>query len=452
MLVGLFVDIPKPKCWPPPKVGDEQENDRVQELLAYGYKRDPVGDKIHTIFACIFMFCLPIDTVPSAVASAILIGYAVLRLPSTWRTITPALNSKIFMFLIAWAGWSVVTILWSSDKLVGLDHAKALRMVLLPVVLWPVMRHWNYLLVAFLAGVLLQNILQLSELIATIFGIENWLSSLDIRYFRGFEKHSGKLAMFMGFASLSWLGIIFNGKKHRIKAIFFFALATSGMFVTASLAVTVGYVLSVSLFGIYAIIQKKITIKQMFLAVVVVLVVTTSTWFAARDMVTLKVERAIQGVQEYYNGNIQSNNSTIMRLHWLSKTLSQSFDEPAVAHGVFGHGLGSVASIDFSEDAPKFKKTTEHIHNSYIQILYEEGVVGLLLFLLIFCSLALKSKQIWVNYGGTIYPICLALTLFWATVTFFENSQSSGRPLAMLILLCTFVMYFNKTRVQEKSQ
>jgi hypothetical protein len=445
--VGLFVDIPKPKCWPPPK-----DAEGVQKLMAYGFQRDPIGDKIHTIFACLFMFCLPIDTVPSAAASAILIGYAVLRLPTTWRTITPALNSKIFMFLIAWTGWSVVTILWSSDRLVGLDHAKALRMVLLPVVLWPVMRHWSYLLIAFLAGVLLQNMLQLSELIAPMFGIENWLSSLDIRYLRGLEKHSGKLAMFMGFASLSWLGIIFSGKKHRIKAILFFALATLGMFVTASMAVTVGYVLSVSLLGIYVIVQKKISIKQIFLAVVVMLVVTTSTWFAARDTISLKVDRAIQGVQEYYHGNIQSNNSTIMRLHWMSETLSKSFDEPAVAHGVFGHGLGSVASIDFSEDAPKFKKTTEHIHNSYVQILYEEGVVGLLLFLLIFCSLALKAKQIGVNRGGTIYPICLALTLFWATATFFENSQSSGRPLAMLILLCTFVMYFNKTRAQEKSQ
>jgi hypothetical protein len=29
----------------------------------------------------------------------------------------------------------------------------------------------------------------------------------------------------------------------------------------------------------------------------------------------------------------------------------------------------------------------------------------------------------------------------WAVATFFENSQSSGRPLAMLFLLATFIMY-----------
>jgi O-antigen ligase len=440
--VGYFVDIPKPKAWPPPRDGDESANKRTRELLDYGVKRDPIGDKFHTAFACFFMFVLPIDTYPTTIATFILFIYSVMRLPSTWRTLIPISNSTIFRLVFAWTAWSLLSITWSSNQAAGLDHAGAMRMVLLPLALWPVMRHWKYFLGAFLLGVLFQNFVQLSEVVGSWFLNGNdYVTGGKLGSISGIEKHSGKAALFMGFASLSWLGIIFCKCKYRKTATGCLLLATTGMFATVSMAVAIGFIFALFVLCVFAIKNKRIAPKTILYSVSSLLIIVSLGWFTVGGRITAKTESAIQGVQDFYEGNIQGGNSTIMRLHWWSKTLSQSFDEPAVVHGIFGHGLGSVTTIDFSEDGSSMLTTADHLHNSYIQLLYEEGIVGLLLLLFIFWKMIQKSKKLISEFNWFINPICVAGTLFWATITFFENSQSSGRPLAMLFLLSTFIMY-----------
>jgi len=324
-------------------------------------------------------------------------------------------------------------------------------MVLLPVVLWPVMRHWKYFLLAFLAGVFVQNLAQISALVGSWFlDGQDWTTGENLGNMSGFEKHPGKAALFMGFASLAWFEILIVGKKYRNITIPCLLLATAGMFVTISMAVIVGFF--VALFGlcIIAIANNRVALKPFLLVTTVLLVVTLPALFTVGGRMVTKTESAIQGVQDFYDGNVQDGNSTIMRLHWWSETLTQSFDEPAILHGVFGHGLGSVSNIDFSKTGSTMRKTTDHSHNSYIQLLYEEGFVGLLLFLLIFWKMIQTSKKLFSDYSWAIYPICVSGTLFWAVVTFFENSQSSGRPLAMLFLLATFIVYSSCSEQGEK--
>ena len=282
---------------------------------------------------------------------------------------------------------------------------------------------------------------QVSELLSWLIGGKDWMTGGKLENLSGFEKHPGKAAMFMGFASLAWFVIFVAEKKYRKYALPCLLVATTGMFSTVSMAVIVGFF--VALFGLccVAIAHKKVGLKHLLLVTAGLLVIASFVWFTVGGRVLTKTESAIQGVQDFYAGNVQGGNSTIMRLHWWSETLTQSFDEPAILHGVFGHGLGSVSTIDFSKDDSSMLSTTAHSHNSYIQLLYEEGIVGLLLFLFIFWKMIRTSKKLLSDDNWAIYPICVSGTLFWAIVTFFENSQSSGRPLAMLILLATFIVY-----------
>lgn len=447
--MGLFVDIPKPRAWPPPP---SEDTEAVQKLIAYGYERDPLGDKFHTAFACLFMFCLPLEEYPTTLATWFLFSYSVMRLPSTWRTLTPICNSSIFRLLLAWAVWSILSIAWSPNPLVGWDHAGALRMVLLPIVLWPIMRQWKYLLGAFLMGVLLQNCVQLSEVVGSWFlGGKDWLTGGMLSALHGWETHSGKAAMFMGFASLSWIGIVITNKRYRKTATVCLLLATAGMFATVSMAVTVGFITAISILSLILVCAKRFSAKQLVVTITTLILVLLVSGFFVKDTITLKTERAIQGIQDFYDGTPDAGNSTQHRLHWWAETLNRTFDDPAIIHGVVGHGFGSVASIDFSKEGSSVKPLAEHIHNSYIQILYEQGVVGLSLFLLLLWKMIQTAKATSGRLPELVYPICVSCTVLWAVATFFENSQSSGRPLAMLILLALFIMYQKVERESVKS-
>jgi len=388
------------------------------------------------------MFCLPVAEYPTTIATWALFVYSVMRLPSTWRSLIPTYRSTPFRLLLAWTLWSLLSIAWSSNPEAGLDHAGALRMGLLPLALWPVMRHWKCFLGAFLAGVLFQNLVQLSEVLTWFLIGKDWKTDAVLGSISGIENHTGKAALFMGFASLAWLGFYISGKRHRTLVIICAVLTTVGMFATVSMAVTVGFVVAAVVFCVFVIMSKKISLLHLFyIALTVLLIVASLMWFSVGERSQSKYQSAIQGVQEFYDGKVDAGNSTQLRLHWWAETLKRTFDEHEIIYGIVGHGFGSVASIDFSKEGSSIASRSEHIHNSYIQILYEQGVVGLIFFLSIFWAMVRTAKKLVVGFNWSVYPICVSATLLWAVSTFFENSQSSGRPLAMLFLLATLIMY-----------
>ena len=450
--VGYFVDIPKPKAWPPPRDRDADTEERTMELLAYGAKRDPVGDKVHLWFACLFMFCLPVAEYPTTIATWALFVYSVMRLPSTWRSLIPIYSSTPFRLLLAWALWTLLSILWSSNQEAGLDHAGALRMVLLPLALWPVMRHWKCFLAAFLAGVFFQNLVQLSEVLTWFLNGQDWLTGSSLGNLSGFEKHPGKAAMFMGFASLSWLGIMFSGSSYKKIAIGCFLLATTGMFATVSMAVAVGYVVAFA--SIFFITISKKTISSMHGALIIslILLVASVAWITAGDRVISKCESALQGLQGFVEGDVNMNNSTQLRLHWWSQTLKQTFEDNKSVYGLVGHGFGSVESIDFSLEDLNVSSKTDHVHNTFIQILYENGAIGFGLFVSLLWTTTRAAKWAISGTSTLLYPICFGGIALWSVATFFENSQSSGRTLALLILLVTFIMHVRATKPRILSE
>lgn len=450
--MSYYVDIPKPKAWPPPRAGAKSAGKRIRELLAYGYTRDPIGDKLHMWLACLFMLLLPVDEVPTTVGTFALFIYSALRLPSTWRTLIPMCNSTIFRLLVAWTVWSLLSITWSSNHDAGLDHAGAMRMVLLPLALWPVMRHWKHLLAAFLIGVFFQNTVQLSEVFSWLFFGENWLTKSALGNLSGLDEHPGKAALFMGLASLAWLGIIFGECKYRKIATCCFLLATAGMFATVSMAVALGYIAAILCIFLLTISQKKISSIQATYVILSLLLVASLAWLTAGDRVIVKTESVIEGVHGYIEGDVNINNSTQLRLHWWSQTLRQIFEDKKSLYGIVGHGFGSVQSIDFSLEGSTVSSKAEHVHNTFIQILYENGIIGLGLFIFLLWKTITTSKYTLDLFGGRLYLFCTAGIVLWSVATCFENSQSTGRAFATLILLVTLIMYADAIKPEAHSR
>jgi len=437
--VGILVDIPKPKAWPPPKKGDEFASERVSELLEYGAKRDPIGDKVHTVFACIFMFCLPLATAPASISMAILFGYSVLRLPTTWRTLTPLVTSSVYWSILAWAIYSTISISWSSDKTMGWDHASSMWLMAMPipVLLWPVLRKWKWFIAAGLAGVFLQNMFQLSEIVGSWFLDGNdWITGkvLSTNGYIGFDKHQGNGSLFVATAAIVWVGILLNNRKN--KKCFRFAIvgisfAIFGIVVAKSRAVWVGFGIATAIFMILNITYGKLSCKKTLMLIVGLCVLVIASTSFTRSSVGKHLQDIKQSATSYFNdGEIKTRNQ--MRLHWAETLLYKTLDQPAVFHGMFGHGLGSTRTIDFSVEGQPVAKTAQHPHNAYIQNLYEGGFVGLGLFVFMLIKTA-SFKSLRKPSPMTIASFsCLVL---WATAAFFEGGQNSGRVLALLFVI-----------------
>ena len=453
LLKNLFVDIPKPRAWPPPPLEDTQ---RVTELLEYGAKRDPVGDRVHTWFACLFLFCLPLHTIAAGISMAILFGYSLLRLPTTWRTLTPLLKSSVYWSILAWVLFSTLSIAWSSDKTMGWDHASSMwRMAVpIPLLLWPVLRRWKRFIIAGLLGVCLQNMFQFSEIVGSWFlDGQDWIWRKTLDRPSGLTKHNGTAAIFIGVAGITWFYCLIIIKNTKL--VFYALLLTVfGIVVVQSRAVWLGFSFSLVLLCSSLLLYKYTAIRRTALIMTSVLCVAgVSIWisgpFLFSRIVTipqsLRVE--LQGLQP---------TSIEFRMRWWTETLRVVASESTVSEFIAGRGLGSTATLDYSIEDSNFPATTDQPHNAFIQILFEGGVIGLSLFaFMLWKSMAVSVKRVGESCDIWLPPATffrMAFICLWATVAFFDGCQNSGRSLALLMVYVAIgVMYMPNRKKTESA-
>lgn len=144
--------IPLPPAWPPPRTAAEYGS-----IVHYLLRRDPVGYRVHLSLACLALFLAPLWQAPSAIAFAMLAGYALLRLPNTWRAGSALLSEPA---LVAWLVFGLVlgvSIAWNPfGPERGFDHLGAWRVMLYPALLLPVLPARRLLLAAILVGCVVQ--------------------------------------------------------------------------------------------------------------------------------------------------------------------------------------------------------------------------------------------------------------------------------------------------------
>ena len=153
--MGLFKDVPKPACWPPPKT-----NEGVIQLLEYPQKRDPYGDVAHLTLATLFLISIPINSVAASIGMGVLFFYWLVRLHVTWTSITPLLVNPIMVFFVLYIIWSAASLLWSTEVDNGLEHLRSMRVAILPFLFWPIITRWKILLMGVLLGVACLNVFQ----------------------------------------------------------------------------------------------------------------------------------------------------------------------------------------------------------------------------------------------------------------------------------------------------
>ena len=136
-----------------------------KSLGVWGLSRrlDPFGHYIHLLFALLFCLLLPLATAPKEFAWAGLAVISLVRAQRIRECYTGLFQNRTLWLLFAWTAWHSISILWSLDQKTGLDELKTFRVVITPILLWPVLGQVRLLIGVFLIGVVVANFVQLTQ-------------------------------------------------------------------------------------------------------------------------------------------------------------------------------------------------------------------------------------------------------------------------------------------------
>ena len=115
--------------------------DKVMVTLHRGEETDPFGHKVQLALAVLWAFFLPFEMIPWAKDGALtlLVAWSIIRLLfggilGTWR---PLLSTPLAWTILGLLAWVALSVTWSSHPEFGLEELKGMRMLALPLVIFP---------------------------------------------------------------------------------------------------------------------------------------------------------------------------------------------------------------------------------------------------------------------------------------------------------------------------
>ncbi len=435
--MGLYRTLPKPIAWPPPGT-----NADIADALRYTRLRDPVGHHVHTIMALIYLFLLPLITAPKDVAFVILGFYTLVRLPNTWRCYTPFLRMPLMWAYALWAGWTALSMTWSVDPGQGFRDFGPMRMLLTPVLLWPVIDRLPWLIGAPLVGVAGQQVAQFLE----YFDLTNMRPQDDSSRMGGWihPTQTGTWCM----AAICWhvsAVLTRSGKIRAISAVLL-VLALGGLVVAQSRGPWVAVAITIPLLLITAAWKHPSLRKTILWIVVVGIVASAASWPWTHSVILPRIQKV---QTEVCNALEQDEYWTDIGLKLGQWQWSWAIYKQHPIHGV---GVGSFRQV--TSQLPEFQDAVQkardcnpslvarmerdHTHNMYLQTLASAGTVGgiLLLAVIIFhIRQCIRDRKEHAYALGTLF-----ILIGWLIGALFDCHEQNGHLMGLLALIGTITM------------
>ena len=215
--------MPTIRLWPPPR-----EPRTVTELIDAAERRDPTGHGLHLILAGLFCAFGGVATSTLEISSALLILYAIARLPNTWRIYPTLVTTWSWLGLTAWSAWTFATVLWSADRTEGAVQCGGFRMFLAIPALWPVIRHRRGLATCLVAGMCFQAL----GVALSYFGLIGHGADGLNRHV-GFGSHAGHVTLWLSIAAITAIALVRGAGP---AARWFFIAAAGALIVAATTA------------------------------------------------------------------------------------------------------------------------------------------------------------------------------------------------------------------------
>lgn len=370
----------------------------THDALADAQARDPLGHDVHTALAMAYLFLLPLTTAGKDICFALLLVYALLRLPKTLPCYGTFRRDR---FTLAFGAWAVVhglSILWSADVMEGLTELKAFRVILIPLLLWPVLDRVVWLIGAMLAGVFVMNLLQIAQVLG-VFGLSLEGDGRARAGLQPIQTGAFNLAALTWYVSLFFRAHWRDMSRRRIvlpASLLGAAAAAFGVLACGSRGVWIAAVLTLPIMVAWLGWRSRHSCRVALAIIVATAIGGTGLWMVEGDYVRDRIDSA----REEYKRAGEGDYTTSVGLRVLLWKWGWRFFEESPVYGI---GAGSFrerakASPEHAELAERWPGRVKHNrfarahpHSTYLHVLSATGVLGAVPFLLTIGVLLLRT-------------------------------------------------------------
>jgi O-antigen ligase len=406
-------DIARPAAWPPPT--------------------DPAGHVVHTALAATYLFLLPLATTPKDVAAGVLLAWVLVRLPHIWTCYTALARDRLVWLLAAWAAWHGLCLLWSPDAAAGWDELQAFRVLVAPLVFWPILDRGPWLVGALLAGVLAQNLVQLGqglEILGLEAGANDRLPGLI------HPIHTGAFCV----AAMCWhLGALLRrpgaaGRRRWLldaASVTGLVAATGGLVFSGSRGPWISAAVAVPLGLVVTGLRRSWARRPALALAVIGLISLTGAWIAAGSFVSVRVDQAVAEIRAASAGDYESDVGE--RLARWSAAWAVFLDEP-----VTGAGGGGYARAREELGYGMAPTSDPHAHSLYLHELATAGAPGgLLLLAIVVLTLrrAIRDRPDHPYADGTLYAL-----IGWLIGAQFDCYQLAGNMFGLFTFIVALTL------------
>jgi len=426
---------------------------KIDERFAEVRERDAVGHRVHVAFAMAHAFALPLAPAPEAIAFGLLVLYAVIRLPNTWRLYPRVLRAPALLAFAAWMAVHAASILWSIDQAEGLTELKAFRVILLPLALWPVLDCVAWILGSLLGGVLVMNGIQMAQLL-NLFGLSTQGDDRARALLHPIQTSAFSLAavtLYVAAAAPAARAWAAGAKRWLLATLGGGGAALAGLVFAGSRGAWIAAAVVLPIMIIVIVVRRGMSARALAISIVVLAGLVAPVGYFGGGYV---VRRVHDGIAEYraaiHEGDYLSGvGKRVVMLIWAWRFFEES---PA-----FGRGAGSFRELtrDTAEyaamlaeshvvrrsmergDGGDGRLTAAHPHSMYLHVLTSTGILGAVPFV---AFLVLVVRQ--VIRSPRDHPFALAMPfvlLGWLIGTQFDCFNLNGHLFGLLglVMACT---------------
>ncbi len=373
---------------------------------------------------------------------------AVLRLPWGWRATLAIFRTPLFWCASAWAGWLLLSLLWSEDHDHGLLEVGAFRWMYIGLGLWLIMDRRRWFVLALAAGFAIACVVQIGDWIGHAHGIKElaWNhpprpEGTPVRASGWWYQPALGGTLLVGALGLHLPAAFMGRGWWRVLGMLGVALTVVGLALTGSRGAWLAAGALVLVGAAWSLVReargasRATCVQRLGVAAGVLALILAAAWVGVGDKIVQRVDAAQADLRRAIDQkDFNTDTGGRLLMNWWA--IEMAMEHPVAGVGAGGYKAWVLENLERRGIDPAERRVIGQAHNTVLHSVATSGLVGLALCVATFGvalwgsarmpSGAKGSAMDWGSYDAAPFFALLGLCLVSTFETLHANSQTAA--------------------------